>query len=471
MSIDLVYIDLVYIDLVYIDHTDHNELANYRPIMNLSYITKIIEKVLSKQLIEYLETNKLYPMYQSAYRKDHSTETVLTRLLNDLLLAVDKGQAAIVVTLDQTAAFDMCDVGILTDRLRCEFGIVGDALKLLHSYLTDRTFRVRTSLSDISVSADTEYGVPQGSIMGPLLYVLYTSPLARLVTNLGLQCHFYADDMQLFYVFKDTNVGCERIELCIKSIQGWMKKNFLKLNPEKTEMLLVGSRHVVKHSPVINININGITLKNVENVKSLGVYLNGDLSMEKFVNEKCKSVSLYLRKLGKVRPLLTFDATQSLLNAFVISRLDYCNSLLAGVSQCLINRLQRLQNWAVRILFKLSKYEHVSYYLSEVHWLPVAQRINFKILLLVFKCINNEAPLYLKDTLLPHKPSRALRSNNKMLLELPCIKTNYGEKAFSFYGAKSWNKLPLSIKESPSVEIFKKRIKTYLFTQTYCSNA
>ena len=107
--------------------------------------------------------------------------------------------------------------------------------------------------------------------------------------------------------------------------------------------------------------------------------------MEKFVNEKCKSVSLYLRKLSKVTSLLTFNATHSLLNAFVLSRLDYCNSLLAGVSQYLINRLQMLQNWAVRILFKLSKYEHVSYYLSEVHWLPVAQRINFKILLLVFK--------------------------------------------------------------------------------------
>ena len=130
-----------------------------------------------QQLTEYLNVNNLFPKWQSAYRQYHSTETALVRLANDLLLSVDQGKMAILVSLDQSAAFDVCDIVILTERLRYSYGINGTALKLLTSYLSNRSVRVKVGNSDLSEFCETKYGVPHGSTLGPLLYILYTGPL------------------------------------------------------------------------------------------------------------------------------------------------------------------------------------------------------------------------------------------------------------------------------------------------------
>ena len=178
----------------------------------------------------------------------------------------------------------------------------------------------------------------------------------------------------------------------------------------------------------------------------------------------CKSALFHLRNIVKIREYLTVESTKALIQAFVTCRLDNCNSLLTGSPKYLIAKLQRIQNCAARLVAKQPRAAHISPVLKSLHWLPVEHRITFKVLLLTYKAINNLAPSYLSHLLVHYNPTRSLRSAEKYLLEVPKVRLKtYGERAFSVAAPKLWNALPLDIKLSPSVPVFKSRLKTHLF--------
>ena len=199
---------------------------NYRPVSNLSFISKHVERVVCVQLIEHLKTNNLYEIFQSAYRQLHSTETALLCVQNDLLQAVDNEGGAIIVLLDLSAAFDTIDHQKLLNLLNQSFGLRGVALKWFESYLKDRTQTVQIG-SCTSTPITLRYGVPEDSVLGPILFTMYTTPLGNIIRKHGLNFHLYADDTQLFISFqpgvsvsKETAISC--LEACIKDIKIWM---------------------------------------------------------------------------------------------------------------------------------------------------------------------------------------------------------------------------------------------------------
>ena len=225
---------------------------NYRPVSNLSFISKLVARVVCVQ--EHLKTNNLYEIFQSAYRHLHSTETALLRVQNDLLQAVDNEGGAILVLLDLSAAFDTIDHQKLLNLSNQSFGIRGVALKWFESYLKDRTQTVQIG-SCTSTPVTLKYGVPQGSVLGPILFTMYTTPLGNIIRKHGLNFHLYADDTQLYISFqpgvsvsKETAISC--LEACIKDIQIWMTNNLLKLNDDKTELIVITT-----HSTAVRTNI------------------------------------------------------------------------------------------------------------------------------------------------------------------------------------------------------------------------
>lgn len=200
------------------------------------------------------------------------------------------------------------------------------------------------------------------------------------------------------------------------------------------------------------------------------MYLDSTLSMESFVNEKFKSCSFYLRNIARIRHYLTPSATKLLVHAFVISRIDYGNCLLFGINSSLLRRLQVLQNNAARLIYNQSRSCHATPLLLELHWLPVNQRIIFKILVFVFNCLNNRAPTYLSQLISPYKPNRSLRSASTNLLVTHRSLNRYGDRSFYFAAPRLWNNLPNHIRTAASLSSFKRSLKTYLFIECFNLN-
>ena len=208
----------------------------------------MIEKAISYQLTKYLRGNDLQTILQSAYKTFHSTETALVKVHNDIVSAIDNQSYVILLLLDLSAAFDIVDHKILLQRLSFRFGINGKALRRFKSYLENRKPVINVK-GATSCSKDLRCGVLQGSVLGPILYVLYTSPLGDIVRSHGLSCHFYADDTQLYCSFKLHNqaASVKAIESCLNDIDTWMLANMLKLNRDKTELIVIGPKHLLTH--------------------------------------------------------------------------------------------------------------------------------------------------------------------------------------------------------------------------------
>jgi hypothetical protein len=445
---------------------DPDDLKNYRPVSNLPFLSKLLKKVVLKQLNQHLSTNKLFNPCQSAYRPDHSTETALLHILDDLLTQTDSGQLSLLTLLDLSAAFDTIDHSILLKRLENTFGITNSALSWFQSYLSERFQQVSVN-NTLSDPVLLSCGVPQGSVLGPVLFTLYTSPLSHIIQKHQVKHHFYADDTQLQNSAIPENISSllQSTSNCFSDIQNWMTCNKLQLNADKTEAMLVGTKHKLASVSTDSITLGETSIPFATSVKNLGVTLDSTLSMQNFISKTCQSCFFHLRRIGLIRKFLSTDAAAKLVTSFVLSRLDYCNSLLAGLPASSIQPLQRVQNSAARLVLKKKKSDHVSPLLRSLHWLPVSQRIEYKTDLLCFKCLNSSAPEYLASSVQLYTPSRSLRSSSDtLMLRLPRFKlSSVGSRAFSVSGPTSWNKLPLSIRHASTLSAFKTSLKTHLF--------
>ena len=252
------------------------------------------------------------------------------------------------------------------------------------------------------------------------------------------------------------------IERCIQGVQQWMVVNKLKLNGDKTELLVVTARHRPP-PPLHSILIGADIIKASKSAKNFGVWLDSVLSVDLQINNICKAAFFHLGNIAKIRKFLSYRQCEVLMHAFISSKLDHCNVLLSGLQQSQINRLQHVQNSAAHLLTATGRYEHVTPVLRSVYWLPVSARIDFKILL-VFKVLNGLGPLYLSELLKLYIPNRTLRSSKKKLvIVLKCSLKTYGYRAFSHRGTTLLKALPDDIRQVEHVQTFKSKLKTHLF--------
>lgn len=445
---------------------DSSELSNYRPISNLPFLGKILEKVVFKQLEVFLQNNNTHNKFQSGFRKGHSTETALLKVINDLRVASDKKNVSVLLLLDLTAAFDTIEHDILLHRLEHWVGLSAVALSWFRSYLKGRSYSV--CLADFhSNKRDICSGVPQGSILGPLLFSLYILPLGELIADHGVNFHFYADDTQIYLsVAPDDPSALNCLLTCLTSIKCWMTDNFFKLNEDKTEILTIGGS--IEQRESIRSRLGNLSVESNNPVKNLGVFIDSELNFNAHINHVTKTAFFHLRNIARIRAFLSLDNAKTLIHAFVFSRLDYCNALLSGLPKKTTDRLQLVQNAAARVLTRTKMREHITPVLASLHWLPVVFRIDFKILLLVYKALNGLAPSYLVDCLPRYAPNRPLRSSSADLLDIPKMAyKKHGKAAFCFYGPTAWNKLPAHIRQANSVASFKTQLKTHFFTLAF----
>jgi len=277
----------------------------------------------------------------------------------------------------------------------------------------------------------------------------------------------YADDTQVYLTMSpsDNSDAVHSLKDCLEDIKVWSNTNRLRLNESKSELIHFSSQFRRTASLPPLTTDEGI-LQDSEYVRDLGVTLDQHLTLQKHIQNVCKSASFGIYKIGKLRRLLDKAATEKLVHAFVSSHLDYCNSLLAGLLISYLSPLQRIQNTAARMITLTRKHDHISPILRSLHWLPVNSRIIFKILLLVYKTTHNLAPQYLQDliSLRSSSAARPLRSSSSMqLTQGPRTKTRYGDRAFACIAPTLWNKLPPHIQNASTTDSFKSLLKTHLF--------
>ena len=452
---------------------DPNILKNFRPVSNLSYLSKIIEKVVAARLTDHMNKNNLMEPRQSAYRRFHSTESALLRVQNDLLMALENKKMVALVLLDLSAAFDTLDHNILLNRLSTRCGIKDDCLLWFKSYLSNRCQIVSINRIN-SEPKQLPFGVPQGSVLGPILFTIYTIPVGDIARKYNLGYHFYADDSQLYIYFDpkktaDMNLSIHNLEQCINEIRIWMKSNLLKLNNDKTEVLLLGSTYHLKIINSVNISVGSSMVTSKSSVGNLGSIFDSRLTMLDFITKKCKICMFYLYSIRRIRKYLTTEATKDLIHALITSRLDYGNCLLFGLPKCQIKKLQRVQNFCARVIYNARKYDHVSPLLKELHWLPVYKRIEFKLLCYTYNCYHGLSTNYLNSLIKQKSPtSMNLRSNNNYLLDEKLFTKSFGKRAFENCAPSLWNSLPVSLRSSSTLSLFKKHLKTFLFENHFC---
>ena len=454
---------------------DKEVLKNYRPVSNLSFISKVLEKVVAKRLDDHMLDNNLYSSVQSAYRERHSTETALLKVQSDILTALDSGSGAVLLMLDLSAAFDTIDHGILLSRLNSLYGISGDALDWFKSYLSNRVQRVIIG-DTVSECKDLNFGVPQGSVLGPKIYCMYTKPISDIIAGHGLSHHCYADDTQLYIAIEHSaNLHSEllRMERCVADIRNWMRHNMLKLNDDKTELIVFASRYNQHLYSDASMMIGNTTVVCEPQVKNLGVIFDQVMSMRQHVNYTSRTARFHLRNISRIRRYIPEESCKLVVQSLVTSRLDYSNGLLYGIPKSAVSILQSVQNSAARIVTKTAPREHITPVLRELHWLPVDRRIEYKILLYAYKALNGLAPEYLCNMVELYAPDRVLRSASQNLLVVPRGKhCQYGMRTFAMAAATLWNSLNVRdrsnrIRGSPSLESFKSNLKTLLFKEHF----
>ena len=459
---------------------DKESLSNYRPISNLSYLSKLTERIVLQKLSVHLSSNDLFNKHQSAYTKHRSTETVLLSVCNTVTNAMSNQRITGLCMLDLSAAFDTIDHGILLERLSSWFGISGSALNWFSSYLMDRTLSVKVQEFSSSPT-NLNYGVPQGSVLGPILFSLYTTPLSSLISSHSLDHELFADDTQMYTCFTPNSYSDAAccLQKTFQSISSWMSANFLALNPSKTEFMLFGTpQQLVKLNDVCLSISSDISISPASSVKNLGVVFDKHLSFHEHVTKISQACFFHIRDLRRIRPYLTLETASTIGAALVQSKLDYCNSLLLNLPSCEIDRLQFVQNSLARAICRRSKYTHVTPILKSLHWLRVKERIVYKTVSLTYKSLVTPGNSYMSHLIKVKQPA-STRSSKLITLERPSIpsRCKLSNRSFQHAAPQIWNSLPTVLRApsfsthqpSLSYDQFHKQLKTYLFDLSFPS--
>ena len=385
-------------------------------------------------------------------------------ITDEILHGFDENKCTIMIFLDLSAAFDTIDTDTLLQILHDEIGVDGIALEWFRSFLTGRTQRVKIQ-DEYSQSCEVPFGVPQGSVLGPKIFNVNVRSQPRVFVRCTFKSSSFADDSngrKTFSLLFQYEVLKNEIGNCMNEMILWMNDHYMKINPDKTEILLLYPSSLEKEVKIKGVIIDEKCIRFSNEVKNVGVWLDTNLTMDKHVNSVVSHCYKLLKDIGRIRKYLTQTHTARLVHSVISSRLDYCNSLFINLDRSNIYKLQKVQNAGARLVMGKRKHDSARNLLRELHWLNIDSRIIFKMLLLVHKIIRGKCS---KNIILTYKRFNC-RPNDYLILETPHYKTKYGRRTFGYNAPRWWNVLPLYMRKEEDTDVYKKQLKTILFDGT-----
>ena len=436
---------------------DLTKPSNHRPISLLSVLSKILEKVVCVQLTSYLETNNLLPVSQYAYRSRHSTEDAVIDAVERLARNTDRGLVSSVTTLDLSKAFDSVDHGVLLTKLPW-YGITD--VSWFSSYLSNRRQIVRGGEMTLPVAS----GVPQGSIIGPIIFILFTSDLSAHLTHGGLTS--YADDtLHVDCAIPDGPGLAElrtRLELTLRELHAWFSSNSLKMNGSKTDFMIVGSKQNLKKVQNFSFIVDDASIKPSKTIKILGVIVDPLLSWEAHISHVVKKCNKILFSLYRFRHYFTPDALKILVQAYVFPHIVYCLCVWGGAAKGQMYKIQKLINFSARIVTGFKKNQHITPALNSLDWPRIDALVARRDVTKVWRLLRTEGmPSNVRELLVPRSAVsvRETRSTDSGDLHLQRCRLSSTQKAFSYRASAAWNELPQSVRDVPTFRAFRAALR------------
>ena len=434
------------------------EVENYRPISVLCIVSKILEKAVFVQLEQYLSENNILYNYQSGFRKGHSTDTCLINLFDYIHCSLSEGDCVGMVLLDLQKAFDTVNHKILCEKLKL-MGV--GCIDWFLSYLSERKQFVTLNNTNSNFGLVT-CGVPQGSILGPLLFLCYINDMPISVTCRLL---LYADDSALLVRGKDASIIASILSENLNSCSNWLTDNKLSLHLGKTEAILFGTKRKLKNVKDFIVKCNNIIIKNVKCVKYLGLVIDENLSGEHIVSNILKKASSRLKFLYRYSEILNTNSRKTLCFALIQCHFDYSSSSwYSGINKTLKKKLQIMQNKIIRFILKLGNRAHIGCKeLDKVNMLKVSERVTQIKLNHIHKIWSNSCPIYLKDhfdRIIDTELRNCTRASRNNFF-LPRVQKQ-AINTFFYSGIKDWNSLPTNIKQIQNVNTFKVHVQKNL---------
>lgn len=448
---------------------DKSDPNNYRPISVLPVISSVFEKHISNCITHFLDKYDIIFHHQSGFRKQHSCQTALTRLIDTWLAAINENEIVGSVLLDLTKAFDLVNHNILLRKL-ASYKFSSTTLAFFNSYLSNRKQHVQVS-GKLSCGREIKAGVPQGSVLGPLLFILFINDLPLHIDFCDID--LFADDSTMSTSNSSISVLVNVIQADLINFDEWCKKNDMTLNLTKTKAMFISTKQtiskIMSDPPDIKLNEDLIQISDLE--KLLGIHIDSNLSwcsqVDKTLN-KCNSL-LYL--LSRIKQYLSVPVRKLFYNSYILPHLDYCCTIWGNSTAESITSVIKFQKRAARLILDKDFDTPSVELFAELNWMTFPERVKFQKAILMFKTMNNLAPTYMNS--LFHYTNeihnRNLRSTTENLLYVPKPKCEIYRNSFAYSGSKLWNSIPQNIKSCHSVQQFKDKYLEWI-RNTSCSN-